>query len=70
MLDFHFRNGPGPHCQPDAPYLQLLDIRMPEVDGVEVLRRIKQYGPVRKMPIIMLTTSDPKEIVDDDLGCG
>ena len=36
----------------------LLDIRMPQVDGVEVLRRVKESPDLRKMPVIMLTTTD------------
>jgi CheY-like chemotaxis protein len=63
VLDFLFRRGPGPQRTPDAPYLLLLDIRMPQVDGVEVLRQIKQHPELRKIPVIMLTTTDdPREV--------
>ena len=45
------------------PYLLLLDIRMPKVDGVEVLRRVKADPNTRTIPVIMLsTTDDPREI--------
>ena len=52
-------------------YLMLLDIRMPKVDGVEVLRRLKADRELRKLPVIMLTTTeDPREVARcHDLGC-
>ena len=63
VLDFLFRKGDGPHRQSDTAYLLLLDIRMPKVDGVEVLRQIKEDDKLRKMPVIMITTTDdPKEV--------
>ncbi|MFZ2276945.1 MAG: response regulator [Prosthecobacter sp.] len=63
VLDFLFRRGPGPHRRTDTPYLLLLDIRMPKVDGVEALRQIKEDVFLRKLPVIMLTTTDdPREI--------
>jgi CheY-like chemotaxis protein len=44
-------------------YLLLLDIRMPKVDGIEVLRRIKEHPAWRKLPVSMLTTTDdPREV--------
>jgi CheY-like chemotaxis protein len=51
--------------------LLLLDIRMPRVDGVEVLRRLKADPTTRNIPVIMLTTTDdPREIQQCyDLGC-
>ena len=44
---------------------------MPKVDGVEVLRQIKQDPELRKLPVTMLTTTDdPKEVVRcHELGC-
>jgi CheY-like chemotaxis protein len=63
VLDFLFRRGSGPHRAFDTPYLLLLDIRMPQVDGVEVLRQIKQDPQLRTVPVIMLTTTDdPREV--------
>ena len=63
MLDFLLRRGEGPHRRSDTPYLLLLDIRMPQVDGIEVLRQIKEHQELRKIPVIMLTTTDdPREV--------
>jgi len=45
------------------PILLLLDINMPRVDGIEVLRRVKSDDRTSTIPIIMLTTTDdPREI--------
>jgi CheY-like chemotaxis protein len=63
ILDFLTGRGPGRHRSVDASYLLLLDIRMPQIDGVEVLRQLKQDPELRKMPVIMLTTTDdPREV--------
>lgn len=62
ILDFLFRRGGKQRCA-DTPYLLLLDIRMPQVDGVEVLRQLKADSELRKIPVIMLTTTDdPREV--------
>ncbi len=57
---------------PAQPLLVLLDIKMPgEFDGLEVLRRLKQDPSTRRIPVIMLTTTDdPREVTRCyDLGC-
>ncbi|MGH7997606.1 MAG: response regulator [Opitutaceae bacterium] len=71
VLDFFLGRGPGPHARADASYLLLLDIRMPKVDGIEVLRRMKTDPDLRTLPIIMLTTTDDQREVDrcHALGC-
>lgn len=63
--------GASPHRDPEQPYLLLLDIRMPRMDGVEVLRRIKASEALRTLPVIMLTTTDdPREVAECyALGC-
>jgi CheY-like chemotaxis protein len=46
-----------------APLLLLLDINMPKVDGVGVLRAIKADPATAQVPVIMLTTTDdPREV--------
>lgn len=71
VLDFLFPQGDGPRWQRGDSYLLLLDIRMPKVDGVEVLRRMKNDSETRKIPVIMITTTDdPRDIeLCHDFGC-
>ena len=71
ILDFLFRRGEGRQREDLAPYLLLLDIRIPKIEGVEVLRQIKQDEELRKIPVIMLTTTDDPLEVDacHRLGC-
>ena len=70
-LDFLFGRTSTPHFDKDGSYLLLLDIRMPKVDGVMVLREIKAAPQLRKLPVIILTTTeDPREVERcHDLGC-
>ncbi len=51
--------------------LVLLDINMPRMNGVEVLRNIKEHAKLKSVPVIMLTTTDdPREIEQCyELGC-
>jgi CheY-like chemotaxis protein len=63
ILDFLFRKGNGQQRDENRSYLLLLDIRMPKVDGVEVLRQIKSDPELKKIPVLMLTTTDdPREV--------
>ena len=63
VLDFLFARGAGPHLKSGDSYMLLLDIRMPKVDGVEVLRQLKEDEQLRKIPVIMITTTDdPREV--------
>lgn len=71
ILDFFFARDGQALSAPDGPYLVLLDIRMPKVDGIEVLRRLKSDPELRKLPVIMLTTTDDTREVErcHVLGC-
>ena len=71
ILDFLFREGDGPARRAGYAYILLLDIRMPKVDGIQVLQRVKDDPELRKLPVIMLTTTDsPREIEHcHRLGC-
>jgi len=70
ILDFLFRRGERVRSK-EISYLLLLDIRMPKVDGVEVLRQVKIDPELKKIPVLMLTTTDdPREVERcHGLGC-
>ncbi|MBK1718213.1 response regulator [Thiocystis violacea] len=57
-LDYLFRQGPyaDPASSP-RPCIILLDLRLPKVGGLEVLRRIKQDSELAIIPVVVLTTS-------------
>lgn len=64
--------GQGAHAgqTPPDPLLLLLDINMPRVDGVEVLRQIRGDTRFAKLPVIMLTTTDDPREIDRCYGLG
>jgi CheY-like chemotaxis protein len=63
VLEFLEKINKDPALQQETSYLLLLDIFMPRVDGVEVLRELKTDPVLKNIPVIMLTTSDdPYEI--------
>ncbi|HNW09765.1 MAG TPA: response regulator [Candidatus Rifleibacterium sp.] len=52
-------------------YLLLLDIKMPKMDGIEVLKRIKSHDILKKVPVIMVSTTDDQPEIAKcyELGC-
>ncbi len=70
-LDFLFQRGQGEVRVQNYPYILLLDINLPKVSGLEVLRQIKSHMELRKMPVTVLsTTDDPQEVeICHALGC-
>ena len=68
---FFFVTGMAPHRKSGATYALLLDIRMPKVDGIGVLKQVKSDPELRKLPLIIITTTDDPREVDHcyDLGC-
>lgn len=70
-LDYVLRRDAYANRTGNGDLLVLLDINMPGLDGVEVLRQIKANAEVKKVPVLMLTTTDdPREINRCyELGC-
>jgi CheY-like chemotaxis protein len=70
-LDFIRCAGAYKDRVPNGPLILLLDINMPRVDGVEVLRQLKADPKTDELPVIVLTTTDdPREVKRCyELGC-
>jgi CheY-like chemotaxis protein len=66
----YFLSEEAPHHAP-ASILILLDLNLPVLDGYQVLLRLKQDERTRRIPVIILTTTDdPREVQRCyDLGC-
>jgi CheY-like chemotaxis protein len=47
----------NPHTSP-RPHMILLDLHLPRVDGLEVLRQVKNTETLRSIPVVVLTTSE------------
>ena len=57
-LDFVFCTGAYQHRNvEDRPRLILLDLKLPKIDGLEVLRHLKSDPRTRSIPVVVLTTS-------------
>ena len=65
-LDFIFRRGRYADRDPgDQPKVILLDIKLPRVDGLEVLRQIKRDPVTRTIPVVLLTSSsEERDIIE------
>lgn len=56
-LEFIFRHGSYANRPHENPKLILLDIKLPKVDGIEVLKRVKSDERTRIIPVVMVTSS-------------
>ena len=65
-LDYLFGKGEHEANPPELPAVVILDLNLPKVPGIEVLRRIRSTPRTALLPVVVLTTS----IEDNDvLGC-
>ena len=64
-LDYLQRRGAYEDRGPGQPAVILLDLKMPRVDGLEVLRVVKADAELRRVPVVMLTSSrEEQDLVD------
>lgn len=61
----HYLRKTGAYADAATPNLVLLDINLPRVDGKEVLMEIKNDPVLKKIPVVMLTTSESERDVMD-----
>jgi CheY-like chemotaxis protein len=69
-LDYLRRRGAYATRPPGDPVVMLLDIKMPKIDGVEVLRQIKNDPRLRLMPVVVLTSSREERDVAESYRLG
>ena len=70
-LDYVFRRGDyGGRSAARPPRLILLDIKMPKIDGIEVLRQIKADEKMRTVPVVVMTSSNEERDVVDSYRLG
>ncbi len=70
-LDFFFPpEGPAPGVANGVLRVILLDLKLPKVDGIEILRRLKANERTRSIPVVVLTSSTEQRDLKDayDLG--
>jgi CheY-like chemotaxis protein len=60
-LDYLFRRGAYANREPDPPHLILLDLKLPKIDGLEVLRQIRQHEQTNLLPVVILTSSKEEQ---------
>lgn len=70
-LDFLFATGQRTGQERIEPTLILLDLKLPKVDGLEVLRRLRADERMKSTPVVILTTSgEEQDLVSGySLGC-
>jgi CheY-like chemotaxis protein len=70
-VDYLFSEGEYASADNPAPLLILLDMNLPVLSGLQVLQRIKADERTRRIPVVMLTTTDSPQEIEKcyDLGC-
>jgi CheY-like chemotaxis protein len=63
-LDYLFRRGEFSEAkETPRPHVILLDLRLPRVDGIDVLKAIKEDADLKNIPVVVLTTSEAEKDV-------
>ena len=64
-LDYLYRRGQFANRPVGNPAVVMLDLKMPKVDGIQVLRQIKSDPDLKMMPVVVLTSSrEEQDLVD------
>jgi CheY-like chemotaxis protein len=69
-LDYLYRRGEFVHRPPGNPVVVMLDLKMPRVDGLEVLRQIKGDPNLKIIPVVVMTSSKQDEDLINSYGLG
>jgi two-component system response regulator len=69
-LDFLYARERYDHRDPAPPSVVLLDVKMPRLDGLEVLRQVKSDERLKTTPIVMLTSSQDERDIRESYALG
>jgi len=69
-LDYLYRRGTFAGRPAGNPVVILLDLKMPKLDGVEVLRQLRSDGEMRLIPVVILTSSRESRDLAECYGLG
>ena len=62
-LEFIYKD--GKYANAETPDLIILDINLPKINGLEVLKKIKKSKDLKKIPVIMLTSSSSQKDINE-----
>ncbi|HMN87065.1 MAG TPA: response regulator [Bauldia sp.] len=69
-LDYLFGTGQHAGTGPAAPAVVLLDLNLPKLDGIQVLRRLRAEESTRLLPVVVLTSSREERDIAEAYSCG
>lgn len=70
-IDYLMKVGDGDTGSQGGAHLVLLDLNLPDMSGTDILRKVKEHPGLKRMPVVVLTTTDDKNEIQRcyDLGC-
>jgi two-component system response regulator len=69
-LDYLLGRGPYAASPPPLPQVVLLDLKLPKVDGLEVLRELRATPRTKRVPVVILTSSNEEQDIIRGYGLG
>lgn len=69
-IDFLFRKGKFDGRQPENPIVIILDKKMPKMDGVELLKAVKQHQNLKEIPVVMFSSSNYEHDIAESYAAG
>lgn len=69
-IDYLYKRGAYSDSLHSLPTVMLLDLKMPKMDGLEVLRRVKSDQRLKNIPVVMLTSSREEQDVAESYSLG
>lgn len=69
-LDYLFGHGAPVDDEHPLPAVMLLDLKLPGISGLDVLRRVRGNEQTRRLPVVILTTSDDENDIVDGYNLG